>query len=190
MITLEHARIWDRDEQTRDFAEQAFASLLEHFDKPRWRRVLDFGCGTGLLTEKLAPLVQEIAAVDISAAMLSILDDKRLANVKTICAHVDSGAELGNFDLIVASCVCGALPDYPATLARLTRTLRPGAHFVQWDWLLDDDSDDDDGLTLATVATAMDHAGLTDRHIHHCFDALLDGDPVLIGVGRQPHPRN
>ena len=39
-------------------------------------RVLDFGCGTGLLTEKIAPLVNEIVAIDSSPKMIEVLRKK------------------------------------------------------------------------------------------------------------------
>ncbi len=191
---VEHAKIWDRDEQARFFADQALASLLEHVDLRRggWklRRVLDFGCGTGLLTEKLAPLVREVVAVDISAAMLDVLRKKQLGNVEVHCADLDDDSVrsaapwFGDFDLIVASCVCGVLPRYPSTVGVLAQALNPAGFFVQWDWLLLDDGDDDDGLTLDDVAAAFAKARLTSVHVARTFSVLFEADssPVLIGV--------
>jgi SAM-dependent methyltransferase len=191
----EHARIWDRDEHARFFADQALASLLEHVnlqqDEWKRRRVLDFGCGTGLLTEKLAPLVREVVAVDIEPAMLDVLRNKQLANVVVCCADIDDPAVRAaapwftDFDLIVASCVCGVLPHYEATVGVLAQVLNPAGLVVQWDWLLsDDDEDDDDGLTLDCVTTAFRKADLTCVRVERTFGVLYDADrsPVLIGV--------
>lgn len=192
----EHARIWDQDEDARSFAEQAFASLLEVVDltEPGWRRrrVLDFGCGTGLLTAKLAVYVGQVVAVDLSDAMVGVLRDKALTNVEIHRVDIDddaaraSAAWFGGFDVIVASCVCDALPRYAHTLKLLAGALNPGGLFVQWDWLADGDgdADEDDGLTLDQVATGLRDAGLELVRVDEAFDC--DASAVLIGVGRAP----
>lgn len=182
----EHARLWDRDEQARDIAEEAMDSLVEHVDlrDPTWkrRRVLDVGCGTGLLTAHLAPHVREVVAVDVAPAMLEVLRTKELPNVEVRCADVDDARWIAGFDLVVASCVCATMPNYPATVRRLADALCPGGLFVQWDWLREED-DDGDGLTLDEVTTAFAGAGLSCVHVDHEFDALFDEDPLLMGVG-------
>lgn len=192
----EHAEIWDGDEDARFFAAEALTSLLGHVDlrQPEWkqRRVLDFGCGTGLLTEQLAPLVREVVAVDISAAMLSVLRSKNLGNVQVICANLDDDSAeavaswLADFDLIVASCVCDLLPRYDRTLASLVQALRPGGVFVQWDWLAVDDAEDD-GLTLERVAAALAQSGLSRVTVGQAFAVVYESDsePVLMGMGRR-----
>ncbi len=194
-----HAEIWDADEQARDFADQAFASLLPYADLelPHWkqRRVLDFGAGTGLMSEKLAPLVREVVAVDISQAMLDVLCRKGLTNVDVHCANIDkeevraNAPWLGGFDLIVASCVCGILPNYQASLELLANTLNPDGVFAQWDWLITD-PDDDDGLRCEEVETAFSAANLTTICIDRAFEVLFDADqtPVLMGVALKPTP--
>lgn len=183
----ELARLYDQDEQARDIAEEAFVSLLEHVDlnDPAWRqrRVLDVGCGTGLFTERVAPLVGQEVAVDVAPAMLSMLSEKRIGNVELCRGDIDDEPFSGSFDLIVASCVCGVLPDYPATVRRLAGALRPGGVFAQWDWLLDEDAAQEDGLTLEAVAGAFKGAGLTSVFADHAFDALYDGDALLQAVG-------
>jgi predicted TPR repeat methyltransferase len=195
MEDREHAKMWDRDAHARFFASCARTSMLPHVDlrETAWqaRRVLDFGCGTGLLTTALAPWVRDMVAVDIAPAMLSVLRDKCVANVAIHCVDIDDPAVRdaawwsARFDLIVASAVCGMLPRYPHTLEHLAGALNPGGLLIQWDWLLDDD-DDDDGLTLDTVACAFARAGLTCVHVDHAFDVAFDGDdvPVLIGVAQ------
>ena len=81
----DYADEWDANGDARSYANSAFASLAEHLDvqAPVWRqrRVLDFGCGTGLLTEKLSPLVAQVVAIDTSQKMIDRLVEKQLANV-------------------------------------------------------------------------------------------------------------
>lgn len=54
--------------------------------------VLDFGCGTGLLTLALLPHVTQVTAADSSREMLRVLEDKLtaggIANVRTLHGDV------------------------------------------------------------------------------------------------------
>ncbi|RLE24984.1 MAG: hypothetical protein DRJ50_03810, partial [Actinobacteria bacterium] len=98
-------------------------------------RTVDFGCGTGLLTEQLVSAGAAVEAVDTSTEMLAVLDSKVAQHSWTT---VGTGTEVPTtkqvFDLIVCSSVCSFLDDYPGTVADLVALLRPGGLFVQWDW--------------------------------------------------------
>ncbi len=71
---------WDINEDVRKYSEKAFHSwqlkvapaVLELSDN----RVLDFGCGTGLLSEKLAEICGQVVAIDSSPKMIEILNNK------------------------------------------------------------------------------------------------------------------
>ncbi len=191
----DYAESWDRDAQPRYFSEQAFASLTSHVNLSAERsentRILDFGCGTGLLTEKLAPLAKETIAVDTSPKMLEALRAKAIPNVTVVCADLDDpavreeAAWLADLDLIVASSVCGFLPDYEGTVRNLCRALREGGHFVQWDWLASA-VDDEYGLPPERISNALEIAGLQDVCVEEAFAISKDGAnlPVLMGAGR------
>ena len=188
----DHATDWEQQEAVRFYADQAFASLLRHVvasdDVCRRKNVLDFGCGTGLLTEKLAPMVAHVVAVDTSSSMIDVLRDKAIGNVSAVCVDVDDPAVRSSvpwfedLDLIVASSVCGFLPDYERTLAILAGALGDSGLFVQWDWLAA--ADDDDGMTVERVSKAFDDVGLTCVYLDEAFAITLDGRsmPVLMGV--------
>ena len=187
----ELAKNWDRADGIQFYAEQAFSSLVRHVDlcgkKWKSRRVLDFGCGTGLLTEKMAPLVGEILAIDTSQNMIDVLRGKEIQNVTAICADIDdpsvsSATWCSGFDLIVASSVCGFLPSYEATLAVLSRTLSATGLFVQWDWL--SSGDDESGLTMDGISNAFTRANLKCVHIGTAFEMPFGDEkmPVLMGV--------
>jgi len=189
----EFAAHWEQDEQPRIFRDEAFASLMAHGVLSDTARVLDFGCGTGLLSEKLSPLVKEIIAVDTSRVMLDTLKAKAITNVTALCADLDDPATragaawLADLDLIVASSVCGFLPDYEKTVQTLSAALRPGGHFVQWDWLAADD-DAEFGLPQARIGSALEGAGLEDVTVRQVFSVTFDGEalPVLMGAGHVP----
>lgn len=188
----DYADDWDANENARTYADCAFASLIMHLgiQGPEWqqRRILDFGCGTGLLTEKLGPLVEQVIAVDTSQKMIDRLVEKQLANVVPVCVNFDDDHDrelasgLTGFDLIVASSVCSFLPDYEATLVLLAKSLNAGGHFVQWDWL--QATGEGDGLSVNRVVDAIGKAGLNCVHAGEAFTlATGQGEaPVLIGV--------
>ena len=63
-----YADDWDEDEGARAYSQSAFECLtrlsVERAVRLVGARVCDFGCGTGLLTEKLAPVCDVVGAVD------------------------------------------------------------------------------------------------------------------------------
>ena len=72
----DYAEDWDENPQTSLYASNAFQELQREVQLGDMR-VLDFGCGTGLLTEKLSPQVKEIVALDGSSKMIQILNQKK-----------------------------------------------------------------------------------------------------------------
>ncbi len=187
----ELAKNWDRGEDVQLFARQAFAALISYVNVygNGWKskRVLDFGCGTGLLAERLAPLVGEVVALDTSQEMIDVLRGKRIRNVTAICADIDdpsvhSADRCSGFDLIVASSVCGFLSSYESTLDVLSRTLSATGFFVQWDWL--SSGDDETGMTVERVSNAFTRANLRCIHIGTAFEIPFGDErmPVLMGV--------
>lgn len=188
----EHANNWDREEPVRFYSDQAFQSLVKHVDvrDNEWKgkRILDFGCGTGLLAEKLAPLAREVIAVDTSPNMIDVLRKKELSNVTAVCTDISEHAVhssipwFSDFDLIVASSVCGFLPNYELTVGVLSQTLCSQGYFVQWDWL--SSNREEFGLTTDRVAKALSSAGLKRVQVGEAFTIAFDGEqmPVLMAV--------
>ena len=76
----EYATGWDINEDVREYANKAFDTFEQNvapaLSTPSKSRVLDFGCGTGLLAEKLAGRCGEIVAIDSSPKMIEVLEKK------------------------------------------------------------------------------------------------------------------
>jgi 2-polyprenyl-3-methyl-5-hydroxy-6-metoxy-1,4-benzoquinol methylase len=184
---------WDDSHAVRIYAAAAFDSLCDvmaaHGLTLDGLDVCDFGCGTGLLTQRLAPLSRSITAVDASPAMLDVLDRKITTNS---WSHVATMRDLptrgARFDLIVCSSVCAFVDDYPATVERLVGLLRPGGVVVQWDWEFDPDDDEPFGLTRQQIRDALTGAGLGDVDVDVGFTADVDGETMrpVRGSGRRP----
>ncbi|MBN8430948.1 class I SAM-dependent methyltransferase [Microbulbifer salipaludis] len=188
----DYAESWDSNDAAIDYAQHAFESLaplLAAIDDGT-ARVLDFGCGTGLLTEKLSPRVGTIFALDPSEKMIAVLEAKQLANVETITSLlspdlISTNARLHNrFDLIVASSALAFVPDYPHTVHLLASLLKDNGYLVQWDWLLED-GDTGPGFTEAELHTSFELAQLTDIQVTRPFSMQMEGTrlPVVMAVG-------
>lgn len=90
----------DRYHLRPDYPDAVLEALLDFGP----RRVLDLGCGPGKLSCLLAPHVDEVVAVDRSAAMLARArcDARDDAKITWVQANVDTFAIPGRFDLVTA----------------------------------------------------------------------------------------
>ncbi len=169
----DYAVEWDSNKAVISFADKAFNSLNSVVDYER-PIVFDFGCGTGLLTERLSPVSNRIVALDSSEKMISVLNDKKLTNVSALALPLSTEIVKENyelhlkFDLVVASSVCGFLPDYEKTLSVIKSLLADKGTFVQWDWLASTE-DADFGLTTSRVKSALINAGFQSISINQPF---------------------
>lgn len=161
----EYAEGWNSDPSVQEYALKAFNQLNDIFDLDGMS-VFDFGCGTGALSELLSPRVKSIVALDGSKEMVKFLAQKNLHNVSTISEFLTPELIVNNallskqFDLIVASSVCGFLPDYEQTVSLLKSLLVSGGTFIQWDWLAKEDGAGP-GLTKQRIATVLANTGFT-----------------------------
>ncbi|WP_019615367.1 class I SAM-dependent DNA methyltransferase [Psychromonas ossibalaenae] len=186
----EFAEGWDIDASVQEYAVKAFEKLTDVIALDGLS-VFDFGCGTGSLTQLLSPNVKEIVALDGSSEMIKRLDKKNLSNVSTISGFltqgvIDSDPQLSNqFDLIVASSVCGFLPDYEMTLGLLKGLLKTGGVFVQWDWLSKDESSGT-GLSEDRVLDTLNANGFIDIRMNKAFEMSNSKGTmtVLMAIGK------
>ena len=184
---------WDVNDDVREYSEKAFHSWVKKVapaipDLSKCR-VLDFGCGTGLLAEKLAENCGQVVAVDSSLKMVEVLDRKveqsGTKNIVTsdITVNATTGKDhplfASKFDLIVASSVCSFLTDYESTLHDLSSLMNPGGWFVQWDWISD--------MPEERISEAFRAAKLDEHSVATAFSMESNGktSPVVMGVGRK-----
>jgi ubiquinone/menaquinone biosynthesis C-methylase UbiE len=123
----------------RDIAE----SIIEEIKLTPSMDVLDFGCGTGLLTLQLQPFVRSITGVDSSRGMLDVLDakirDRNLTNVKTSFLDVEKNGHLeGRYHLIASSMTFHHIKNIPAVLNQLHNILLPSGKLCIADLDIDD----------------------------------------------------
>jgi len=182
----DYATDWDDNPQVAAYAAQAFEQLVNVLMLDGLR-VFDFGCGTGLLGEKISANAKEVVALDSSAKMIEVLRQKNLSNVVTVAdlltpEAIEKHPSLQQpFDLIVASSVCAFLPDYPGTLNLLKDLLSKGGSFVQWDWLTADE-ENATGFSPSALHSALEGAGFQEIKITTPFE--IEGMRVVMAVAR------
>ena len=159
----DYADGWDSNEAVVSYSLKAHESLLNTVELEGCK-VLDFGCGTGLLTEKISGQASSVVAIDPSEKMISVLTAKFLENVCTIKKEltqnlIDTDESLrSGFDIIVASSALAFVPDYQETLKLLKQLLKKGGCFVQWDWLKENE-ESGIGFSKKTIELALERAG-------------------------------
>lgn len=127
----------DYDKTSGGIYAQAYDRTVEHAVKylnPE-QRVLDFACGTGLLTLRLAPKTGSIRGIDISPEMAAIAQGKlssgQFPNVEVTNTDLfDPCLEPDSFDVVTAFNVMCYIPDLPRHLARIRELLRPDGLFL------------------------------------------------------------
>jgi len=125
------ANEWDANAFRVKLAHDVADAMIREIRPTREMAVLDFGCGTGLVTLKLQPMVKAITGADSSTGMLGALKHKieaqRLSNVDTQFVDFEHGQHVqGSFDLIVSSMVAHHVPDTLALFREWHRLLAPG----------------------------------------------------------------
>lgn len=97
--------------------------------------VLDFACGTGITTVKLADNVKEISAIDISSDMIDIAKKKieahNIINVSfTTCDFINDTFKDNSFDVVLAFNILYFLENVDEVLERISQTLKSGGLFI------------------------------------------------------------
>jgi ubiquinone/menaquinone biosynthesis C-methylase UbiE len=121
---------WDGLPSMEGASEKVWRFVAQSVD-PRSRRVLDVGCGTGILVAALlekAPEVVCVVELDFALEMLRQNSRKfQDPRVGRVCADaMRLPAASGSFDLVLCFGILPHLEDSRVAVAELLRVLRPG----------------------------------------------------------------
>lgn len=163
--------------------------------------VVDFGCGTGLLTERLQSRCSKIIAIDAAPKMIDFLIDKVQSrdweNVRALCltlAHLNESDKKviddlsGTVDLIVASSVLTFIPpsDLEATMQVLGGLLKPNGLMCHSDWPMSE-AHRPDAMTEDKAQQIYALAGLNAESMHIVpMDDKGETFDIFFGVARKP----
>lgn len=193
------APAWDQRPISQQLGAVA-AHVLRHVPFKKHDHVLDFGAGTGLLATAIAPHVARVTALDTSAAMLQMLDEKRAVNVTTLQHDMlASWSEHQCGHHAVVSCMAmHHVADTAALMQVFARTLCPGGHIALVDLYEEDGSFHGDNAAMGVHHSGFvpdvlhkqaEQAGLTHiqfREILHVQHRNGRAYPLFLMTGSKP----
>jgi ubiquinone/menaquinone biosynthesis C-methylase UbiE len=127
------AATWDEEPRRVRLANDIADAIAEEIELQPDMDVLDFGCGTGLITVRLSPRVHSVTAVDGSQGMLDVLQAKirhgNLTNVQTRRVDFEKKEVLqGNYHLIVCSMMLHHVKEIDLLLDQFFKVLNTGGY--------------------------------------------------------------
>ena len=136
--------------------------------------VLEFGCGTGLLTLRLHPLVHSVTAVDSSPGMLGVLatkiENQGLSNIRLqLLDSEKTNLPDGCYHLVLCSMTLHHIRQIEPLLLEFYRVTNPDGYLCIADLDLDDgqfhgenDTVFHNGFNRATLRSLLERTGFAD----------------------------
>jgi len=139
--------------------------------------VLDFGCGTGLVTLQLQPSVRTITGADSSHGMLDVLrskiEERKLTNVKTEFIDLEKSVVLKNkYHLVVSSMTLHHVEDLGYIFHEFYNCLLSGGHLCIAD--LDSDGGDFHRDKIGVVHFGFDRSEMRRLFMQGGFQDVRD----------------
>lgn len=198
------AAAWDRNPDVHRASESALQAILrsrpdlvDARDKGTVSTtgldVLEIGCGTGLLTLRLAPYVRSIVAVDAAQGMIDALQHKLAGpdsslkdRVMPVCVVLENPEDPAlppadprstdptttprrKFDLAISHLVLHHIPDHPALLRTLFGCLKSGGQLALTDF-----------ENFGPEARRFHPRGRMDGVVFHGIEAALFADQMRV----------
>ena len=127
--TFQDQQTW----QPKRYAEDAGyvaalgAAVLDMLAPMKGERILDLGCGDGVLSEKIAAVGADLLGVDYSADMIKAAKAKGLRAELADAQNLDFRTE---FDAVFSNAALHWMPQPDKVVAGVCRSLKPGGRFV------------------------------------------------------------
>jgi putative AdoMet-dependent methyltransferase len=123
---------WDASQMRQQLSSAIGTTIVQQVPLNTEMLVMDFGAGTGLLTEAVAPQVSHVTVVDTSTAMLDKLMTKSALNgkVSAVCQDITVQPLETTFDLIISAMAMHHVENTDRLISTFSTHLRPGGHIA------------------------------------------------------------
>lgn len=128
-------RWWDRNGEFKTLHDinPLRISFIQKFISLQDQRIVDVGCGGGILTEGLAKKGADMLGIDLSEELIDIADLHGLesgvkAQYKKISAEALADAESESFDHIVCMEMLEHVPEPGSVIAACAKMVKPGGY--------------------------------------------------------------
>lgn len=122
-------QIWNPQEyrKSADFVPKLGEPVIELLEPKAGERILDLGCGTGILMKKLADMGCSVIGTDASPEMVAAA---RELGVEAFLADAQTLKMDEKFDAIMSNAAIHWMPDHYAVVRRVWNLLKPGGRFA------------------------------------------------------------
>lgn len=138
------ANSWDQEPRRVKLAQDIVSAMRRELPLDAAMEVLDYGCGSGLVTLGLLPLVGTITGADSSKGMLEVLQRKlnegKVENVTVQLLDLERQTLDASYDLITSAMTLHHVQDVSALIASLAAALKPGGFLALADLETEDGS--------------------------------------------------
>ena len=193
------AATWDAEERRILLARGVTEAIASRCALPADLDVLDFGCGTGLVSLGLKPFVRSVTGVDTSRGMLDVFERKvleqGLSGVRAVLLSPEAPLALSDrFHLVVSSMTLHHVADLAPLFARFHDHLRPGGRVALADLDLEDGTFHEDargvvhlGFDRGEIVALLTGAGFVEVEVDTAT-ITRKGErpyPVFLATGRK-----
>ena len=200
MTSISHfdqaANSWEQRPISQQLASSIPAAIEQAIVLQPQQRLLDFGAGTGLLSAALATQVAEIVALDTSDAMLAVLTEKQLPNVRIVNQDIFAGLA-DQFDGVVSCMAVHHVADTAGLFQVFFQQLVSGGFIAIADLDQEDGSFHGDnegkgvkhlGFDRQQLTTILQDIGYQDIAFNTAVNIEKDGRnyPVFLLIARKP----
>ena len=126
-------RWWDPNSEFRPLHDinPARVAWIDAHAELKDKRVIDIGCGGGLLSEGMAALGAQVTGIDLSEKALSVArlhlyESGHVIDYRLISAEAMADADPGSFDYVTCLEMLEHVPDPASTVAACARLVKPG----------------------------------------------------------------
>lgn len=192
------AENWDKGDVRQNIASAVFKTIVSRIALLNNMNILDFGCGTGLLSFKIAPMVRTVTGIDLSEMMLKQLESKNTDSVRvtSVCRDIMESPLDQTYHGIVSSMAMHHVADTAKLFETFYRHLRHDGFIAIADLEAEEGTFHTHGnegvhhfgFEREALRLTIENAGFMNIRFHHAYTVLKEGGeyPIFVVTAMKP----